>query len=174
MTSSPEPLGVEHVVRARYAAAAEAREAALCCPVDYEPALLDALAEVGFHGIALDRWSDELLTVTAHKGERGPCFETNQAVIYRGPWKRVEDDDGHVLHRGQRTAVCARTYERLSSPPYRGDVIAIAPRVAIPEAERELFDCSRTALRDPRETKGRDYRESRAPEVDDCVAQGCC
>jgi ubiquinone/menaquinone biosynthesis C-methylase UbiE len=150
-----------------------------------EQELLGALEEVGFHGIALDRWSDEpfrvvngiefrSVTVTAHKGEQGHCFEANQAVIYRGPWKRVEDDDGHVLQRGQRSAVCARTYERLSSPPYGDDVIAIAPRVAIPEAERELFDCARTAPRDPRETKGRDYGESREPDSDDCGPQGCC
>jgi arsenite methyltransferase len=150
-----------------------------------EHELLDAIAEVGFHGIAFDRWSDQpfrvvsgiefrSVTVTAHKGEPGPCFEANQAVIYRGPWKRVEDDDGHVLHRGQRTAVCARSYERLSSPPYGDDVIAIAPRVAIPEAERELFDCARTAPRDPRETKGRDARESRALDAEDGGSQGCC
>ena len=46
------------------------------------------------------------VTVTAHKGKQDPCYEANQAVLYAEPWKRVEDDDGHVLERGARTAVC--------------------------------------------------------------------
>jgi arsenite methyltransferase len=40
-------LDVEDAVRARYSKAAEAREPALCCPVSYDPKLLEAIpAEV--------------------------------------------------------------------------------------------------------------------------------
>jgi arsenite methyltransferase len=45
--SQPSPrdlaLDVEAAVQSRYAAGARAQEAALCCPVSYDPALLDAI-----------------------------------------------------------------------------------------------------------------------------------
>ena len=110
------------------------------------------------------------VTVTAHKGKQGPCYEANQAVVYAGPWRRVEDDDGHVLERGVRSAVCAKTHRILTSPPYAGETIAIEPRVAIPERERRSFDCSRDESRQPRETKGQAYRETHEPSDEG----GCC
>ncbi len=147
-----------------------------------EEDLLRALEEAGFYGIALDQWGEEpfrvvdgiefrALTVTARKGKEGPCFEANQAVIYTGPWRQIEDDDGHVLRRGQRVAVCAKTYRIYTSPPYAQDVIAVPPRIEIPEAIREPFDCARSALRHPRETKGEAYRES-TPEP--AAGSGSC
>ena len=142
--------------------------------------LLRQLEEAGFHGIAIDKWEHETFavvdgiefrsgTVTASKGKQGPCFEANQAVIYAGPWKRVEDDDGHVPERGVRTAVCAKTQRILRSAPYAGQTIMIEPRVAIPEDERKVFDCSRTSERSPRESKGQDYSETRSGDP-----SGCC
>jgi hypothetical protein len=91
-------------------------------------------------------------------------------VIYRGPWKRVEDDDGHTLVRGQRVAVCDKSYEILTSGPYAGDTVGILPRVRVPDADREPFDCARARTREPRESKGADYDETR--ESGD--AGSCC
>ena len=144
-----------------------------------ELALLQALERAGFHGIAIDKWEHEpfavvdgiefrSITVTAYKGKQGPCLEANQAVVYAGPWKRVEDDDGHVYERGVRTAVCAKTYGLLTSAPYAGETVGIEPRVTIPEDERGEFDCDRTAPRSPRESKGEDYRATKAG------GEGCC
>ncbi|MEN8160927.1 MAG: methyltransferase domain-containing protein [Myxococcota bacterium] len=143
--------------------------------------LLRELEAAGFHGIALEEWESEpfaivdgiefrSVTVTARKGKQGPCWEGNQAVIYGGPWRRVEDDDGHVLERGVRTAVCEKTFRLLTTAPYEGHTVALPPREAVPEEERRGFDCSRTAPREPRETKGQAYRETRAP----CDDGGCC
>ena len=67
---------------------------------------------------------------------------------------RFRRDDGHILRRGERTAVCAKTYEILDSAPYANFVIPIEPRTSIREAERQTFDRSRQARRDLRETKG--------------------
>ena len=39
----PEPIDVERAVRERYSRAAEAAEPALCCAVEYDAALLDAI-----------------------------------------------------------------------------------------------------------------------------------
>lgn len=147
----------------------------------HELDLLRQLEAAGFHGIAIEKWEAvpfavvegiefRSITLTAHKGKQGPCYEANQAVIYAGPWRRVEDDDGHVLERGVRSAVCAKTFGLLTSMPYASETIGIAPRVAIPEAERKGFDCGRTAPRSPRESKGLAYRETREP----CSDESCC
>ena len=47
------------------------------------------------------------------RARKAPCLDQNHAVIYRGPWRQVEDDDGHVLRRGVRTAVCEKTFRHL-------------------------------------------------------------
>lgn len=144
---------------------------------------LRRLEQAGFYGIEVERFEQapfavvegiELrsVTVTARKGKEGPCWEGNQAVIYRGPWRRVEDDDGHVLERGERAAVCAKTFRILTSEPYAGQVIPIEPLAPVPEKERKPFDCARTAPRHPRETKG-EGRPDRIPE-DACSGGSCC
>src|SRR5690606_20787892 len=95
-----------------------------------EDLLLKAFEDAGFHGITLVERSEtpwktirgiefRSVTVQAFKGKQGPCMEHNQAVIYKGPWKKVIDDDGHVLERGQRMAVCAKTFALFQRAPYR-------------------------------------------------------
>ncbi|MGQ0814995.1 MAG: hypothetical protein ACT4O1_11080 [Gemmatimonadota bacterium] len=59
-------------------------------------------------------------------GAQGPCLERNQAVIYRGPWKQVCDDDGHVLERGRRMAVCDKTFRLYQQAPYEADIFLAA------------------------------------------------
>jgi SAM-dependent methyltransferase len=150
-----------------------------------ERELLRELEAAGFYGIAIDQWSRtpfqvvngiELrsATITAWKGLEGPCREANQALIYRGPWKQVEDDDGHVLRRGERSAVCAKTFEILTSEPYADHVVPIPPHTAIPVDERAPFDCSRTAPRHPRESKGAEYRVTTEAEETCCEPGSCC
>ncbi len=151
----------------------------------HESGLLHELERAGFFGIALDTWTVEpyrtvrgiefrSVTVTARKGKEGPCYEANQAVMYRGPWKQVEDDDGHVLRRGARTAVCAKTYRILAAEPYVGQMIAVPPRTEIPESERQPFDCARTSPRHPRETKGLNYAATNEGSGSPCGPPGCC
>jgi ubiquinone/menaquinone biosynthesis C-methylase UbiE len=105
----------------------------------HELALLHELEAAGFYGIRYDKWEQEpfavvegiefrSVTVTAYKGKQGPCEEANQAIVYAGPWKRVEDDDGHVYERGARTAVCAKTFEILTRAPYGQETIGIEPQ----------------------------------------------
>ena len=145
-----------------------------------EMELLRELEAAGFYGLEVDVWTEEpfavvegiefrSLTVTAHKGKEGPCYEANHAVVYRGPFSEVKDDYGHVLKRGERTAVCAKTFEIFTREPYAGHVVGIAPRDLVPEDEREIFDCSRSTPRDPRETKGGDYSLTSRPST-----SGCC
>ena len=133
-----------------------------------EDRFLKAFEAAGFHGIEIvkrqrDPWQTvqgiefRSVTIVAHKGKQGPCLERNQAVIYRGPFKRVEDDDGHAYPRGERMAVCDKTYQLLGRAPYAGAFDLIDPRETTPLADATPFDCRRGAHRDPRETKGLDY-----------------
>ena len=97
------------------------------------------------------------LTVVAHKGKQGPCLERNQAVIYRGPFKQVEDDDNHVYYRGRRMAVCDKTFQLLRKEPYAHQFEFVEPREPVPQEAAARFDCSRPTHRHPRETKGLEY-----------------
>ena len=139
---------------------------------------LKCLEAAGFYGIEIDKWEGvpfavvegiefRSVTVTAMKGRPGPCMEAGHAILYRGPWKQVVDDDGHTLERGVRTAVCAKTFRILSSAPYAEQTIGIESASTIPDDERSVFDCNRTEPRHPRETKGADYRVDK-PSSDSC------
>jgi ubiquinone/menaquinone biosynthesis C-methylase UbiE len=133
-----------------------------------EEEFLRAFEEAKFHGIQIEDLSAEpyqtvegiefrAITVTAYKGKEGPCIERNQAVIYRGPWKQVVDDDGHRLERGARMAVCDKTFKLYSRAPYAGQFILVPPRQEIDLENAGVFDCARDHKRHPRETKGAEF-----------------
>ncbi len=147
----------------------------------HERELLRELESAGFHGIAIDQWEHEpfavvdgiefrSVTVTAHKGKQGECLEGNRAVVYAGPWKRVEDDDGHCFERGARVAVCDKTYDLLTRQPYAAQTIGILPGTPVPDTERAPFDCGRSELRHPRESKGTEGCANKLPGDEG----GCC
>ena len=150
-----------------------------------ERELLGAFEAAGFYGIRIDKrdetpWQTvegiefRSVTVVAYKGKEGPCLERNQAVIYKGPWREVRDDDGHVLERGVLTAVCDKTFHIYTSEPSGADIVPVPPRVDVPPADARPFGCARTAIRHPRETKGADYKASTEPEGVCCPDSGCC
>lgn len=136
-----------------------------------EDLFLKAFEDAGFYGVQIAQRQAEpwrtvegiefrSVTVTAYKGKQGPCRERKQAVIYRGPFKKVEDDDGHVYYRGERMAVCDKTFQLLRREPYAGLFEYVEPRSEVPPADAQPFDCRPAARRHPRETKGIDYRDT--------------
>lgn len=150
-----------------------------------EDKFLQAFEEAGFHGIELvnreaDPWQVvrgiefRSVTVVAWKGKQGPCLERNQAVIYKGPFSHVKDDDGHIYRRGERTAICEKTFQLLQQPPYAGMFEVVEPRQTIPLDTAKPFECTGNRLRHPRETKGNDYQLTIAPEEDCCGPGGDC
>jgi ubiquinone/menaquinone biosynthesis C-methylase UbiE len=151
-----------------------------------EEEFLHAFESAGFHGMTLESWSAKpyrtvegiefrSITLTAHKGKEGPCLERHQAVIYRGPYRSVTDDDHHTYPRGVRVAVCEKTFRLLQNGPYRKDLIFIEPRAVDSALETLPFDCSRIAPRHPRESKGLDYRATTPAEGNCCEpSSGCC
>ncbi len=144
--------------------------------------------QAGFHGIELLKREDKpwqtidgvefrSMTIRAYKGKQGPCMERNQAVMYLGPWKHILDDDGHTYCRGQRMAVCDKTYKLLTDPhgPYAGQFAAIDPLVEVPLDDARPFNCKRNAIRPPAVTKGEDYHDNISANSDDCCPSGeCC
>jgi SAM-dependent methyltransferase len=151
-----------------------------------EDRFLEAFEEAGFHGITIAKRQREpwqtvegiefrSITVLAYKGKQGPCLERDQAVVYRGPFKKVEDDDGHVYHRGVRMAVCDKTFHLLLQAPYEGLFDPIEPREPVSMTDALAFDCRRAEVRDPRETKGVDYYAT-TESVGPCCGTGgsCC
>ena len=96
-----------------------------------ESAFLKAFERAGFHGIRVlsrqaEPWQTvegiefRSVTVAAYKGKEGPCLDKGQSVVYRGPFRQVCDDDGHVFRRGSRVPVCEKTYSLLGREPYQG------------------------------------------------------
>ena len=148
-----------------------------------EDQFLEAFAAAGFYGMEIfnrqsEAWATvegiefRSLTVQAKKGKEGPCDDHHQAVIYKGPWKSVTDDDGHVLRRGERMAVCEKTYHIYCSEPYANSIIPLPPTRPVSAADAKPFDCRTGMTRDPGVTKS-EARDTILP-VNDCCGGGSC
>lgn len=152
-----------------------------------EDRFLEMFEEAGFYGIevlsrAAKPWQViegiefRSMTVRAYKGKEDPCLERNQAVVYKGPWKQVRDDDGHTLYRGKCMAVCDKTYSILTSPkgPYHQDIVAVPPREEISLEQAKPFPWEGAAIRHPRQTKGQDCQLTKISEGKPCCGPGGC
>ena len=103
-----------------------------------EYAFIKAFLDVGFMGVAIDQWARKpwrvvegiefrSVTLTATNPEDTECLDFGHAVIYKGPFSEVYDDDGHVYYRGERMAVCQNTYRFLTEGPFDGCFVGIEP-----------------------------------------------
>ncbi len=117
-----------------------------------EEAFLGAFADAGFYGITLEKrdgppWQVvegiefRSVTVVAYKGKQGECRDHGQAVIYKGPWSTVVDDDEHVFVRGVPAAVCAKSFEIYARAPYAGSFELLEPAEPVNPGSAPLFDC---------------------------------
>lgn len=136
---------------------------------------LQAFVNAGFITVSYDKWEAQpwqvvegiefrSVTITAIKPENQPCLDKGHAVIYRGPFAEVFDEDGHVYYRGQRMAVCERTYRLLTSAAYGEQFIGIAPATNNPG---KPWDCATGTIRTASETKGGLHQNT-------CHSTGCC
>ncbi len=104
-----------------------------------EQDFIRSFVEAGFAAVKIEKWGAEpwqviegiefrSVTLTAVKRDGQECLDYGHAVIYRGPFAEVRDEEGHIYPRGERIAVCARSYRILTEGPYRDDYfIGIAP-----------------------------------------------
>ena len=150
-----------------------------------EDRFVDEFTKAGFEGCKIDKRQEEpwqtvngiefrSVTILAFKKFADECLERNQTVIYRGPFSSVSDDDGHKYIRGQRTAVCDKTFSMLSEQSFDGCFYLVNPHNEVPLESAEEFDCSRDQLRHPRETKESDYNLTQLGSSDCCGGTDCC
>ncbi|GAB6067124.1 methyltransferase domain-containing protein [Methylothermus subterraneus] len=127
-----------------------------------EHAFLQGFVDAGFVAVKLDKWADKpwrvidgiefrAVTVTAVKPQGTQCLDYGHAVIYKGPFEKVYDEEGHVYCRGQRMAVCERTFRFLTEGPLKDDFIGIAPATI---GEGKPWCAPPGTLRSPAQTKG--------------------
>lgn len=91
---------------------------------------LSHLEQAGFYGIeVLDRkyWKSienidfYSVTVRGYKFQKtSGCVYTGQYAAYKGPFKVIIDEEGHVFPRNQAVEVCTDTALKLSAAPYSG------------------------------------------------------
>lgn len=142
----------------------------------HEKEFLDVFLQSGFLGVGYDKWQAEAwqvvegiefrsVTLLATKPSTSECLDYGHAVIYRGPFSEVADDDGHSYPRGERMAVCERTYRLLMEGPYKEDFIGIAPaHIGAPKTW-----CAPAGTRRPAaHTKGGAHAASKSESA------GCC
>lgn len=82
----------------------------------------------------------------------------------------MKDDDGHVFIRGERSAVCEKTFNLMQQEPYADMFYTVEP--SVPVKERIMWpaeDCG-VRRRDPQETK------KGAPKLttDPSQSSSCC
>ena len=108
-----------------------------------QEAFLDAFAAAGFHGMEIlsrqeEAWATvegiefRSLTVQAFKHPPQSERDLGQAVVYRGPFAAVTDDQGNCLTRGVPQAVGDQTFALYGQAPYRDQVIPLAPQQGRP------------------------------------------
>lgn len=148
-----------------------------------EEAFLAAFERAGFHAVRLDKrdptpWrvvegiEFRSVTVIAYKGKKGECRDHGQAVIYKGPFKAVLDDDEHVFPRGVPTAVCAKSFDIYASSAYAGAFELLAPAEPVDPATAPLFDCAPPATLTPAGAARRAVGGMTTTNGD--PATGCC
>jgi len=141
-----------------------------------EQEMLDTFVNAGFVAVAYDKWEAEpwqvvegiefrSITITAIKPQDEPCLDVGHAVIYRGPFSEVYDDEGHVYPRGQRIATCARSYALLTEGVYGDNFIGITPQTLKPAVS---WCAPAGTLRPASETKGALHSGSTSAE------SACC
>jgi arsenite methyltransferase len=102
-----------------------------------EHQFLSYLEQSGFYGIdvlsktywkSIDNINFCSVTVRGYKFEKtSGCVYIGQYAIYKGPFKVVIDEEGHVLTRNQPFEICMDTAKKLSRAPYSGMFEIIEP-----------------------------------------------
>lgn len=142
-----------------------------------EQEFLLAFENAGFTGIEIAVYQEKpwqvvegiefrSVTVVAYKIPEGSCDDYHEAVIYRGPYAQVIDDDGHVYRRGQRSKVCRSTFQKMAVAPYRDDFVPVPPHQEVMENEAKPMSCTGEERR-PSETKGKGYNLT-------VIGDSCC
>ena len=150
-----------------------------------EDQFIDEFQQANFFGMTIDKRQSEAwqtvagiefrsVTVLAYKPFADACLERNQAVIYRGPFAKIVDDEGKTYPRGVRMAVCDRTFRFLQQGPYAEHFIPVEPLQEVPLDSAAEIDCTVSRVRSAKETKGQEYKMTIQINDDCCGGTSCC
>ncbi|MBI4055144.1 MAG: methyltransferase domain-containing protein [Elusimicrobia bacterium] len=102
-----------------------------------EAEFLSALEKAGFYGISIlkkSSWKEvqgysfSSITVCGFKFEkRSGCSFLGHRAIYRGPYRAVLDEEGHLFPRGEAVEICTDTAEKLKASVYGGQFSILQP-----------------------------------------------
>jgi MoaA/NifB/PqqE/SkfB family radical SAM enzyme/ubiquinone/menaquinone biosynthesis C-methylase UbiE len=102
-----------------------------------EAQFLAMLEQAGFYGLAvlkktfwkaIEGFNFSSVTVRGFKFEKtAGCQFVGQQAIYRGPYKAVLDEEGHLFPRNVAIVVCTDTARKLAQPPYAGLFTVVEP-----------------------------------------------
>lgn len=147
-----------------------------------ENAFLEAFEETGFYGIHLDKRDDKpwqtveglefrSVTIIAYKPlSEEKSTDCNDALIYKGPFKVVQDERGQTFLRGERMAVSRETFNEYSKLSYEDHFFAVSPIDDVSEKDAPEFDLEESImLRSPGQTKGDGYKKTVKKG-----SSGCC
>jgi ubiquinone/menaquinone biosynthesis C-methylase UbiE len=124
--------------------------------------------DAGFVLVSYDKWDDQpwqvvegiefrSVTLMALKPSPESCLDIGQAVIYKGPYSEVRDDENNIYRRGVRIAVCESTYKSITEGPLKDDFIGIDPESPKPAVK---FCAAPGTTRPASETKGGEHSSS--------------
>lgn len=136
-----------------------------------EEDFLKAFTDAGFYGVEIlkreeDPWQVvegiefRSVTIVAYKGKEGPCLDHHEAVIYKGPFSKVFDDDGHEIQRGQRTAVCRKTFNIYKGNAYKDQFYFVEPYEEVSKENAKSFSCLEGTTRSAKQTKGEEFSKT--------------
>ncbi|MBE0470563.1 MAG: methyltransferase domain-containing protein [Methyloprofundus sp.] len=142
-----------------------------------EHAFLEAFVNAGFVAVAYDKWASEpwqvvediefrSVTITAIKPKEEMAQDRGHAVIYRGPYSEVYDDDGYAYFKGIRMAVSDKMYALLTSGAYGEDFIGIEPAEDFATCP---WNAEPGSLRSTDQTKGSSHKKDPIH-----ISDGCC
>lgn len=146
-----------------------------------EKEFLQAFLDAGFTAVSCDKWDENpwrvvegiefrSVTITAIKPQTGANPDLGQAVIYKGPFAQVSDDEGNIYPRGDRIAVGRRTFDSLSTGVLKESFIGINPQSSKAEVE---FSAPAGTIRPATETKGGSH-SSFGASSGDSSGGSCC
>ena len=102
-----------------------------------EEQFLSMLEQAGFYGLSvmkktywktIEGFNFYSVTVQGFKFEKTQsCTYLGQNSIYRGPFKAVLDEEGHLFPGNVAMSVCTDTASKLSHPPYTGHFTVMEP-----------------------------------------------
>ena len=106
-----------------------------------EAQFLAMLEQAGFYGLsilkkafwkAIEGYMFYAVTVEGFKFEKTQgCAYLGHTAIYRGPFKAVLDEEGHLFPRDVAISVCTDTAAKLSYPPYAGLFTVVEPNSSV-------------------------------------------